>query len=69
MVTVTSNADVTLSALKNGASTVNVANYTFVNKVLTITDDYLATLANGAKVFTLDFAEADDATVTITVAD
>lgn len=69
MVTVTSNAAVTLSALKNGASTVNASNYTYVANVLTITDDYLATLVNGEKVFTLDFAEADDATVTVTVAD
>ena len=67
MLAVTSNAAVTLSALKNGASTVNTANYTFANNILTIKATYLATLTDGVKTFTLDFAEADDATATITV--
>lgn len=67
MLTVTSNAAVTLSALKNGASTVNSANYTFANNILTIKATYLATLADGAKTFTLDFAEADDVSVAVTV--
>lgn len=69
MLTVTSNAAVTLTALKNGASTVNSTNYTFVNNVLTIKSTYLATLTDGAKTFTLDFAEANDVTVVVTVAD
>lgn len=67
MLTVTSNAAVTLTALKNGASTVNSTNYTFANNVLTIKATYLATLADGAKTFTLDFAEASDVTVAIAV--
>lgn len=67
MLTVTSNAAITLSALKNSTSTVNSVNYTFVNNVLTIKATYLATLADGAKTFTLDFAEANDVTVAVTV--
>lgn len=67
MLTVTSNAAVTLSALKNGVSTVNTANYTFANNILTIKATYLATLTDGAKTFTLDFAEADDVTVAVAV--
>ena len=67
MLTVTSNAAVTLSALKNSTSTVNTANYTFVNNILTIKATYLATLTDGAKTFTLDFGESDDVTATVTV--
>ena len=67
MLTVTSNAAVTLSALKNSTSTVNTDNYTFANNILTIKATYLAMQTDGAKTFTLDFAEADDVTVAVTV--
>ena len=67
MVTVTSNVEVTLAALKVGGIAVNAANYTFVNKVLTILDDYLATLANGEKTFTLVMSAGDGDTVEETV--
>lgn len=60
---------ITLSALKNGASTVNVSNYTYVAGVLTITAAYLATLVNGAKTFTLVMSDGGDMVVTVTVAD
>lgn len=60
---------VTLSALKNGASTVNSSNYTYVENVLTISGTYLGTLVNGAKTFTLVMSDGGDMTVTVTVAD
>lgn len=73
MVTVTSNTAITLTALKVGGIAVNAANYTFVNNVLTILDDYLATLANGEKTFTLVVGGATggtvEKTVTVTVGD
>lgn len=73
MVTVTSNTAITLTALKVGGIAVNAANYTFVNNVLTILDDYLATLANGEKTFTIVMSAGDgdvvEKTVTVTVGD
>lgn len=60
---------ITLSALKIGSSTVNTSNYTYVAGVLTITDDYLATLANGTKTFTLVMSDGGNMVVTVTVAD
>lgn len=60
---------VTLSALKIGASTVNGANYTYAENVLTIGATYLGTLANGIKTFTLVMSDGGDMTVTVTVAD
>jgi hypothetical protein len=68
--TVTSNSSaVTLIALKNGATTVNVSNYTYVGGVLTIAAAYLGGLTNGAKVFTLELsADSNNVTVTVTIA-
>ena len=63
------SATITLSALKIGASTVNVANYTYVAGVLTIANAYLTTLANGIKTFTLVMSDGGDMAVSVTVAD
>ncbi|MEG1825146.1 MAG: X2-like carbohydrate binding domain-containing protein [Cloacibacillus sp.] len=43
----------TLTSLKIGSTAVNAANYTFADNVLTLTGEYLATLANGDKTFNL----------------
>ena len=67
--TVTPAGIVTLSQLKIGASTVNSANYTYAENVLTIGATYLGTLANGIKTFTLVMSDGGDMTVTVTVAD
>ena len=60
---------ITLTALKNGASTVNGANYTYAAGVLTIANAYLGGLANGTKTFTLVMSDGGDMVVTVTVAD
>ena len=59
----------TLSTLKNGTSTVNASNYTYVAGVLTIDDTYLATLVNGDKTFTIVMTDGGDMTAVVTVAD
>lgn len=64
-----SDSAVTLSAVKNSGSVVNTANYTFVDNKLTIKKEYLTTLTNGAKTFTIVMTEGTDLTVTITVGD
>ncbi|GMB01068.1 hypothetical protein PIPA1_38670 [Pelosinus sp. IPA-1] len=70
MFTVTSSeAAATLSAVKNGSAVVNTANYTFNSGVLTIKKEYLATLANGDKTFTIVLSMGSNLSVTITVAD
>lgn len=69
VLTVTAATGATLTGLKIGGVAVNASNYTYANGVLTITDGYLATLANGAKVFTIIMSSGSDLTVTVTVAD
>lgn len=70
--TVTSTGTVDLVSLKIGAAattTVNPSNYGYSEGVLTIEGDYLATLANGVKVFTLVMSAGDNLVVTVTVGD
>jgi hypothetical protein len=69
VLTVTAATNATLTALKNSGATVNSSNYTYASGTLTIKKEYLTTLANGAKTFTVTMSSGDDLTVTITVAD
>jgi len=55
--------------VKNGGAVVNTANYTSSSGTLTIKKEYLATLANGDKTFTIVLSAGSDLTVAITVAD
>jgi hypothetical protein len=64
-----SDSAVTLSAVKIGGVAVNTANYTFASGTLTLKKEYLSTLANGAKTFTLVMSAGTSSTVTITVGD
>ncbi|MEG1913127.1 MAG: X2-like carbohydrate binding domain-containing protein [Cloacibacillus sp.] len=57
-----------VTSVKNQASVVNASNYSYSSGSLTITDDYLATLANGAKTFTV-VTDNGSAAVEITVTD
>lgn len=63
----TVSASASVSALKFGGTAVNSDNYTVLDGALTITDDYLATLANGEKTFTVETADGLTATVKVTV--
>jgi len=58
----------TITALKNGTSNVNAANYTINGLVVTITKDYLTGLANGDKTFTV-VTDAGSVVSTVTVGD
>lgn len=55
-----------ITAVKNGASVVNVLNYTIVGTTLTIKKEYLASLTDGAKTFSI-LSSSDTEAVTITV--
>nr|WP_281172965.1 X2-like carbohydrate binding domain-containing protein [Cloacibacillus evryensis] len=66
-VALTVSASASVSALKIGGTAVNSDNYTVLDGTLTITDDYLATLANGEKTFTVETADGLTATVKVTV--
>lgn len=55
-----------ISAVKNGAATVNPDNYTVVEGTLTIKKEYLATLTAGEKTFTIE-TDNGDCTIVITV--
>jgi len=57
-----------ITALKNGTSNVNTANYTINGLALTITKEYLAGLANGDKTFTV-VTDAGSVVSTVTVGD
>jgi len=61
--------NVSITALRNGGATVNAANYSVAAGVLTISGQYLATLVNGVKTFTLIMSYGDNLTVTVTVDD
>ena len=61
--------NVSITALRNGGATVNTANYSVADGVLTISGQYLATLVNGVKTFTLIMSYGDNLTVTVTVDD
>lgn len=66
MVTV---AGANLIELKNGSSTVNTANYTDNDGVITIKKEYLATLTTGDKTFTFVTDTGGSPAMTITVSD
>lgn len=63
MLTVSGGA---VTSLKNGASVVNPSNYTVVGDELTIGKDYLKTLSEGEKTFTI-ISKTDVTTVVITI--
>jgi TP901-1 family phage major tail protein len=70
--TVTSTGTVDLVSLRIGAAAttvVNPSNYGYSEGVLTIEGDYLATLANGVKIFTLIMNDGNNLVVTVTVGD
>lgn len=66
-VVLTVSASSAVTALKIGGTAVNSDNYTVLDGALTITDDYLATLGNGEKTFTVETADGLTATVKVTV--
>lgn len=66
VLTVTGASSIT--AVKNGGSTVNTSNYTFAGGEMTILDDYLSTLTNGEKTITIE-TDNGGKTVKITVGD
>lgn len=65
----TVSASSSVTVLKIGGTAVNTDNYTVSGGALTITDDYIATLTNGEKTFTVETADGLTATVKVTVGD
>lgn len=68
-VVLTVSASSAVTALKIGGTAVNSSNYTISGGELTITGDYLATLTNGEKTFTVETGDGLNATVKVTVSD
>lgn len=69
VLTVDSNVDNSITGLKIGSATVNSSNYSIDGLELTIKKEYLATLAEGEKVFTILMEIANDVSVVVTVVD
>ena len=69
VLTVSSNVDNEITGLKIGSTAVNEANYTIDDLELTIAKEYLSTLADGAKVFTILLDVGYPVTATVTVGD
>ena len=69
-------ADVTVTVTNDtpidvqiGGETIGAGNFTVASNVVTIKKEYLLTLSNGAKPFTILMTSEEEKTVTVTVAD
>ena len=69
VLTVSSNVDNEISGLKIGSTTVNAANYDVDDLELTIKKEYLATLAEGVKAFSVVLAKGPAVAAAVTVVD
>ena len=69
VLTVESNVANTITGLKIGGTAVNASNYSVSGLVLTIKKEYLSTLAEGDKTFTVTLAKSPDVVSVVTVED